>query len=267
MYTSYYYEATSMLKGINLSLSSTYHLLSIISVVLCSLLAFALVMFTAIAIKRARIYGILVALLQPASFVAAWQVVVSYANVDFSCLEMTVTGSSQQDAMNKLYTAIGEAFLTEVFPQLIGCMIWAVVFAVISLFTLLYLALLIKGKKKAFAILALVIGVIRQFCISPLELVSTVLLGIGNQWIQLVWDAVFRGAMLLPLFLIALQGVFVLIGNIKAKKAAAAELDGVAAEYAAEGDAAPVEVVEAPEGVDATAQAADEEVIIVSDDQ
>ena len=266
MYTSYYYEATSMLKGINLSLGETYHLLSIISVVLCSLLAFALVMFTAIAIKRARVYGILVALLQPASFVAAWQVVISYANVDFSCLEMKVTSSvSMEDAMSKLYTALGEAFLEKVIPQLGGCIIWAIVFAVISLFTLLYLALLIKGKKKAFAILALVIGVIRQFCISPLELVSTLLLGIGNEWIQLVWDAVFRGAMLLPLFLIALQGLFVLIGNIKAKKAAAAELDGY---IAVEGDEASTDVAEAPEGFDENAQASDEEpVIVVSDDQ
>ena len=59
------YEAYSMVKDINLSLNDDYALTSLILSILFGVLAFAFCVFAAIAIKRGRIFGILVALLQP----------------------------------------------------------------------------------------------------------------------------------------------------------------------------------------------------------
>ena len=221
--TYYYYEATSTINNINLSLSDTYNILSIVSVVLCALIAFALILFTAIATKRgifATIYGVFTALVQPVGFVAAWQIVASYGRVDFSGLEMTVTSSiSTEDAMSKLTEKMGEVMLSEIFPQLVWCILWIVVLAIVSIITLVYFILLIRGQKKVFPIVATVLLVVRHFCMSPLEIL-TIFLGISNEWIQFAWDTLFRGAMLAPFLLIALQGVFAIVTRVKEKRAA-----------------------------------------------
>ena len=81
------------------------------------------------------------------------------------------------------------------------------------------------------------------------------LLEMGNSATQGIWDIVHNFAALLPLILIAIQGIVVLAGNAKAKKTAAATAAFVAAQAAANVvNAAP----ETPADPEATAEAAPE---------
>jgi len=55
----YYYEAKSIVSDISLHLSDSYAAGAIVLAILTSILAFALTLFTAIAIKRARAIALL----------------------------------------------------------------------------------------------------------------------------------------------------------------------------------------------------------------
>ncbi len=262
MYT-YYYEAYSQTMSENLRLDDTYILLSWVATILLAVLAFALTLFAAIAIKRARPLGVIVALAQPIGIVAATNVVLSYAKVDLSVLNLRVTSTvSQSDAMTKLYTKMGEVFIEKVFPQMIENYFWSAVLGIVTIITIVYFILLFKPAGKACAIIAMILTTVRLFFINPIEMFS-VLLNSPSQTIQGLWDVVFRFILILPLLLIAIQGIVNLVSNAKAKKAAAAEAAAaavVAEAVATEAEAANV-VIETAEAetADAVAEAADAE--------
>lgn len=228
------YEAYSIISDISLHLDEGYASSAMAGMILAAILAFALTLFAAIAIKRARVFGVIVALAQPVGLYAAMQMVLQYATIDFSCLEITRTSSiSMDDAMAQLYEALGEAFAVEILPQAIGLIPWLLVFMVVSILSLVYAILLIKAKGKGMAITAMILMIVKYLFFSPIEMLS-LFMQQGSSTIQSAWDFVFRFVYLLPLFLIALQGIINLVANAKAKKAAAAA------------PAAPAEPAEAP---------------------
>ena len=189
--------------------------------ILASIVAFALVLFTAIAIKRARPYGIVVALAQPVGLYAAMKIVQQYAQIDFSCLAITKYSSiSLDDAMNKLNEAIAQAFTEQILPKMIGMAPWLLITGIVFIMTLVYAILLFKAKGKGLAIAAMVLTIIRFLLFSPVEQVS-LLLEHGSAQIQTAWDLVYRLIFMLPLLLLAIQGIINLVANAKAKKAAA----------------------------------------------
>ena len=220
--TYYYYEAKSFIGDISLHLTDAYKTIAIILTVLSAIVAFALVLFAAISIKRARPYGILVALAQPVGLLAALQMVFQYGKIDFSSLEMTVTSQvSLEDAMSKLYEEMGKVFMADILPQLIGYLVWAFVLFFVTLLTVIYAILLIKAKPGAFSVIAMIVMLVRHFFIAPVEFI-TLFLMMGSPTIQTIWDLFYKGMYLLPLLLIAVQGILVLTRAAKAKKAALA---------------------------------------------
>ncbi len=222
--TNYYYQytATSEFLGFGLKLSDSYATSTIIASILIGILALALVVFTALTIKRARPLGIIVAIAQPIGLFAAAKTVLSFADIDFSALDITVNGSSQANAMDKLYEAMGEAFMEKIFPQMLTFFFWCIVLAVVTILTLVYIILLIKAKSKVFAIFAMILVIARHFLISPIEMIS-LFLGSASQDIQSLWDFVFRFVFILPLILIAIQGLINLLNKKKEAAAPAVE--------------------------------------------
>jgi hypothetical protein len=219
--TYYYYEAKSFIGDISLHLTGAYKTIAIILTVLAAIVTFGLVLFTAISIKRARPFGILVALAQPVGIVSAMLMVFQYGKIDFSSLEMTVTSQvSLEDAMSKLYEQMGEVFIANILPQLALYIVLSVVLFVVTLLTVIYAILLIKAKPGTFSVIALIVTLVRHFFIAPVEFI-TLFLMIGSPTIQTVWDLFYKGAYLLPLLLMAVQGILVLSRAAKAKKAAA----------------------------------------------
>lgn len=250
------YEAYSIIGDISLHLDEFYAASAFGTFLVISIVAFALTLFAAIAIKRARPYGIIVALAQPVGFYATMQYVLSYAQIDFSCLEMKVTSSvSMDDAMSKLSEKLTEAFITNIVPYIGSLVIWSLVLLCVFVMTLIYICLLIKaGYGKGLAIGALIIYILQYLFIPPVNTLP-MLLEMGNSATQGIWDIVHNFAALLPLILIAIQGIVVLVGNAKAKKTAAATAAFVAAQAAANVVNAAPETPAAPE---ATVEAAPE---------
>ena len=134
------------------------------------------------------------------------------------------------------------AKLLTILPQAIGMIPWLLIFMVVSILSLIYAILLIKAKGKGMAITAMILMIVKYVFFSPIGMLS-LFMQQGSSTIQSAWDFVFRFVYLLPLFLIALQGIINLVANAKAKKApvaapaAAAEPVEASAEAPAEAPA------------------------------
>lgn len=244
----YNYEAYSVIGDISLHLDDSYAITAFGTFILLSIVAFALTLFAAIAIKRARPYGIIVALAQPVGFFASMKYVLAYAQIDFSCLEIKKTSSvSMDDAMEKLNEALLEAFVTKIVPNIGELVVWSLVIFCVFVMTLIYLCLLIKaGYGKGLAIGALVIYIL-QYLFVPAVNTLPMLLELGNSQIQSIWDIIHNFAAIFPLVLIAIQGIVVLAGNAKAKKNSALEAAAAAVAAAASvPEAAPEVAPEVP---------------------
>ena len=197
--------------------------------IVMGIIALALLVFTAIAIKRGRVFGIIAAICQPVAFLAGAKVLTNYASLPLDQLDGLVAYSSvsTSDAISKLMEMVKEIFVRDIAPKCAGVFVWAVVLFVASVLTFVYYILLIKEKGKGLSITALILAVLRTFFVSPIELMTAglSLLGLGalisafGGALQTVWLAVFFGMMLLPVLLVAIQGLIVLVNNAKAKKA------------------------------------------------
>ena len=236
------YEAKSIIGDISLHLDEAYADGAKTLMIVMSIFAFAFLLFAAIAIKKARPLGIIAAIFQPIGFFSAMKVVLGYAQIDFSCLEMTFTSSySMDDAMSKLQQALIEKFTDVIFPQMIAILPWAFLMFVTFIITLIYSIMLIKAKGKGLAVTALILIILRYLFVSPIELIG-LLLQSGSAKTQSAWDVVFYLACTLPLFLMAIQGII----NLASKKEPVVEA-------AVEAPVAETPVVEAP--VEAPAEA------------
>lgn len=211
----YQYEAKSFVGDINLKLDQAYESAAMMVMIIAAILAFGLALFTAIAIRRARPYGIIVAIAQPLGVFAAMKSVLAYASIDFSALEMTVTSSvSMDDAMNKLYEKLGDVFVNDIFPQMANFVLWLSVVSIVTILTIVYVCILFKGCGKALTIPAFIVLLVRFLFVAPINLVSA-LMGSISVEAQYTWDLVFDVFFLLPLLLIAFKGLIVLLSKNK----------------------------------------------------
>ena len=242
---TYSYEARFELLGdLGVSLAPGFAgTLTAISIVV-GILALALLVFTAVAVKRARVFGIIAAVLQPLGFLAGAKTLVTYASVPWDKLDGQVAYSSvsTSDAISKLMDQIKEIFIKDIAPHCAGFFIWSAVLAFVSVITVVYSILLLKEKGKGLALSAMILGIIRFAFISPIELttaylgllgLSDVMGSLGNG-LQGLWSVFFTFMMFLPVLLLAVQGLIVLLKNAKAEKAAAAAVVEVVEEAAAE---------------------------------
>ena len=250
MYT-YYYEAKSigMFGSKPLILDEAYAKSALIGMILFSILAFAMILLSVIFNKKARPLGVVAAIAQPVGLFAAMKCVTSFAQIDFSSLYITVTSTkSLDDAMSKLYEQVGENFVTKVLPNMYTYILWGCLITVATIITLIYAAMLMKGKGKALAVVALILLILRWVLLCPVEMI-TMFMGNPSQEIQAAWDVLYRVLYILPALFIGISGLM----NIK--KGAAVEAP--VAEATAEAVEAPAE--ETAEATEAPAEASSDD--------
>ena len=223
MYNYYnYYEAKILTEIKNLVLEEGYASQALVSTLILCGLAFALALFAAITIKRARPLGIMVAILQPIGLFASMKSVLAFAQVDFSSLAVTATGSSSDEAMSKLTTMLTEALVENVFPQLAPFCLYAGILSMITILTVVYAGILFGAKAKGFSICAFILLLVRLLFISPVDTLG-VAMGTVSQSSQMVWDGFFRFMFLFPIIMMAAQGLSNLIASKKNKAPATEE--------------------------------------------
>lgn len=155
------------------------------------IIATVLLLFTAIAIKKSRPYGIVVALLQTAGLFAAMKVDMLYAAIELG-------GSS----------SIAEKLL----PQVIKSFPWMLAIVAVLAFNMVYAFSLIKQKGKGLAIAAAILTILQCFVITPIErsvCFITNSLGEGPGVVGIVFRVIF----LLPMLLLAVQGIVNLLAK------------------------------------------------------
>ena len=241
MYISHY-EVTSANFFSGLVLDPAYAGKAITSSLIVGFLAFALILFAAIAIKKGRALGIIAAILQPIGAYAAAKSVIEFGNMDFSSLNIKVTASTQQAAMDAFMDKYTDALMTKIMPQMIMCIIWGMLLTVVVVITLVYIVTLLKAKAKGIALFALIVAILRLF-VSPIN-VFAILLNQANAATQSVWDLLFRAVFILPAFLVAIQGIINLASKDKPATAEAAPVEAAPVEAAPAVEEAPAEAAE-----------------------
>ena len=209
----YTYEAYSKIPDISLHLTEDYAAGAQKLAIIMAILAFACVLFTAIAHKKARPLGIITAIAQPIGFFAAFKYVIAYAAIDFSCLSMKTTSSvSMDDAMSKLTTALSERLATEVFPDLLATIPWSLLMLAAFIITLIYCGNLKKDattKGGGLAVTALILSIVRYVLFAPINNFA-LLLGNGTAETQASWDPIYYLFGIIPLALLAIKGILAL---------------------------------------------------------
>ena len=160
------------------------------------IIAAALLLFSAIAIKKSRPLGIVVAFLQIASVFAVMKVDALFAAIQLG------TSSSIMERM---------------LPQVIKCFPWMLVVVGVYAFNMVYAISLNKQKGRGFAIAATILTILQCFFITPVERSVTFITNSLGQGPGLI-GVVFRAIFLLPMLLLAIQGIM----NLLAKDAAPA---------------------------------------------
>ena len=209
----YTYEAYSKIPDISLHLTEDYAAGAQKLAIIMAIIAFACVLFTAIAHKKARPLGIITAIAQPIGFFAAFKYVIAYSAIDFSCLSMKTTSSiSMDDAMNKLTTALSERLAAEVFPDLLATIPWSLLMLAAFIITLIYCGNLKKDattKGGGLAVTALILSIVRFVLFAPINTFA-LLLGNGTAETQASWDPIYYLFSIIPLALLAIKGILAL---------------------------------------------------------
>ena len=231
MYSYYYqYEAYFMFGDISLRLGEGYAAIMGLLVALAAFAAFALVLFSAIANKKGRVFGCITAVFAPLGILAAHWSVTNYAKLDFSFMgNLKATSSvSMSDAMTKLSEKLVEEFTERILscPEYYLFLFWSVVAGFCTIITLVYTIILLKSKKgSGLAVGAMILVILKFIFMSPIQSFTAFagylkidladLFGPIANYIQLGWETVFYAATLLPLLLIAVQALMCLLGKDK----------------------------------------------------
>ena len=221
MYNYYYeYDAIIFDDLKNLVLDESYlGKAQLLTTILC-VLAFGLMLYTAISIRKARPLGIIVAVLQPVGLFAAMKSVVAFSQVNFSALSLRTTGATEEEAMDKLTSELTDALAEVVIPQMKQYNLFTAILAVVTIVSLVYVIILLGAKARGYAVAAFIIMLLRTIFIAPVNVFS-VLFGTASQSGQMAWDAFFGFAYMLPILLIAAQGLSNMIADKKAKNVVA----------------------------------------------
>lgn len=233
---SYYnvYEAYFMFGDISLRLNEGYRLIMGLLVALATVAAFALVLFTAIANKKGRIFGCITAVFAPLGILAAHQSVLNYAKLDFGFMgNLKATSTvSMNDAMTKLFEMLNERFAERILssPAFYMYLLWSAVAGFCTIITIVYTILLLKSKKgSGLAVGAMILVILKFLFIAPIQSFTAMAgylkldlgaLLTGN--IQMLWEGFYYAATLLPLLLIAVQALMCLLAAKKEAKASVA---------------------------------------------
>jgi hypothetical protein len=237
----YTYEAYFMFGDISLRLGEGYSVIMGLLVALAAIAAFALVLFSAIANKKGRIFGCIAAVFAPLGILAAHWSVTNYAQLDFSFMgRLKATSTvSMSDAITKLSEMLVEEFTEKILstPEYYAFLLWTVVAGFCAIITIVYTIILLKSDKgNGLAVGALILVILKFIFMSPIQSITAFagyikldlvdLFGPVANYIQLGWETAYYAATLLPLLLIAIQALMCLLG--KKKKATAPVVDAPA---------------------------------------
>ncbi len=220
----YSYEAYSKIPDISLHLTEDYATGAQKLAIIVAILAFACILFTAIAHKKARPLGIITAIAQPLGIFAAFKYVIAYSSIDFSCLSMRTTSNvSMDDAMNKLSEALAERITTEVLPGLLATTPWTLLMLASFILTVIYAGNLKKDttKGKGLAVTALILSIVKFVVFQPINSFA-LLLGNATAETQASWDPTYYIFTMIPLVLLAIKGILALTSRKAAPAAAEA---------------------------------------------
>ena len=218
-YYHYYYEVSSKITDkMNLVLGETYVLFSSIAICLLAMAIFSLILFTAIAVKKGRIYGIISTVFPPLGLVFGWISVIFWTKVDFGCFDERVTASSSDAAIERYMEKVVENLMESFSPvaALICGLLWLVSIGCL-IFGIVYMGLLFGSKGKVASIFAFVVAILNVFLLPPVPAILWIFQWFGQEsWkIYCVWEVWYCLAYTFPFLLISLQGLINIILNIK----------------------------------------------------
>lgn len=197
-------DMQDMLKQMELVLSDTQKTVMIALALILGVIAMAAIIFAAMRTKKGRVFGIIVGILQPVGLFAGVQSVIAYGGIKFSNLVVFAEGSSQSAAMDAATEKLMENLLGEYLPSVLMLSLWTMIGFVALVMTLVYVIKCMKIKPKIFAILSLVVIILRWLVFAPIDQMNMVvsMLGMGEMQQSPVWTALyFFFAMLPPLFI------------------------------------------------------------------
>ena len=217
---SYTFEY-QIVEAMNLMLDPTYKVIAVILTVLLSALAFGLTLFTAIAVKRGRVMGIIASVFQGLGLLIAQGMVFSFATVNFENYHVKAEASSAAMAEEKATEMLFEAFLENQPYGLYIYVALSFVLAFCFIMSLIYFGFLFASRGRACGIIAFIIALLTVVAVPPVNLFLAWLnwLDMSSLTFQYVQDAVFRTLYILPSLLISIQGIINLVATIRRKKA------------------------------------------------
>lgn len=254
MLTAYNFHSESItlpIGDISIGMPDGYWIFLTIASIVLGIVAFALALFAAIFIKRARPLGVIVAIAQPVGFIAAALSFIFYTETDFSGLGITFYGSTTGDAILNVFEHLWMYLVDDTLGQFLGYAIAVIVYQAVALLTLIYFISLFKAPKgKGLAVFAFIVALLRFVFMGPVEII-TLAFDLKYFEIQAVWNILFNLALLLPLFFVALQAIINAVHNAKVKKsvklAAAEAAEAAGEEFAPAVEEAVEEAVAAEE--------------------
>ena len=231
MWPNYYYEYSheyQFTEAMNLALDDKYKIIAIVLTLLLAAVAFALTLFTAIAVKRGRVMGIIASIFQGLGLIVAQAMVFSYSTVDFSHYHVKAVASSAAAAEEKANQMLMDAFAANIPYGYFIYVALSLVLVFCFLMSLIYFGFLFASRGRACGIIAFIVAMLTMVLVPPVNVVLSWLdwLDVGAQTCQYVQDAIFRTLYMLPSLLISIQGIINLVATIARRRAQRkAELD------------------------------------------
>ena len=218
----YIYEFLSFLTSFLLGLNTVHIIIASVIAALSAVIMLGLAVFTLIANKRARIFGIFAWIGAVAGIITQWlyllvcnafhgyvRSLVYQAFVFY--LHWDETGTFPTE-----YTYLFEGFFnTTTIVLMVASVVLSLAFCVCMILMAVYSGRQLKSTKKGFAAAAMVLSIVYA-ALHLLGLLTPVFV-YPIPVLQLIWTAVYNGLLTLPALLLAVQGIFVMIDNKKKK--------------------------------------------------
>ena len=226
----YYYPYYETYLQIEETIRETYFILddaakivgTLITLLFC-VAVFVVPLACAILNKKARVMGIITAILMPVSLVAAWCSLLwlsassaEYGEMLLSYLRVAMEGY----AVNPIQLIIDALWRMLIFT------LWDILWGALRIFPYIF-ALIYAGRqfgttKKAFSIISFCLLLLNTFFLLPQEYIFAGLFGM-NQWVQIGWTFMYGVLTVFPFLLLLVQAIIVFVASRKEKRRAAIE--------------------------------------------
>jgi hypothetical protein len=224
---------------IQIPLSEEYISSSLASAIVVGIIACALIIFTAIASKKALGLGITAGIFAIIGSVANHFSVVYFHSTVF-VKTIYAEGPQGSDLQGQLNSALTD-YYAENLPKMIAYMLASAFVFAAWVVILIFVARMMNVKPKVFGIFALILHIIRFVCVASVNVITPIITNTAvTEAAQKSQDSLVYAMTLIPLVLVAIAGLIALIKRAKAP-AAVAEAAAPVAEAEAEAPVAATE--------------------------